>query len=138
MKTSYTSLLSLVGMFVVIGVSYELDLWIENLYRVAQQEFSGALSWLPFAYIAVLLLAGLLLVWLWLVFKEDQSSRLVAVVYILAGLGLLFYNVIAIVFGQALPLPMSLIIVPKSLSAFVSAVVTIVGFQRLLVRKAAQ
>ena len=137
MKTSYTSLLSLMGMFVVIGVAYELDRWIDNLYQVAQQEFSGALSWLLSAYIALLLLAGLLLVWLWLVFKEDQSIRVVAILYVLVGLGLLFHNVIAIAIAPGLSLPMQLMIIPKSFSAFVSAVVTIVGFQRLLVRKAA-
>ena len=131
MKNSYTSLVSLVGMFLVIGIAYELDTWIDDLYRTAQQEFTGALSWLVPAYMALLLLAGLLLAWLWFVYKIDKSFRLVAIVCSLFGLGLLLYNVIAIALVPGLP--MQLMIVPKFLSAFVSAVVAIVGFQRLFV-----
>jgi hypothetical protein len=135
MKSSNTSLVSLAGMFVVIGAAYELDHWIDNLYQAAQQEFTGALSWLIPAYMAVLLIAGLLLAWLWFVYKTGQNIRFVAIVYVLVGLGLLFYDVIAIAFAPSRSLPMQLLIVPQSLSAFVSAVVALVGFQRLFVRK---
>ncbi|MBL0345507.1 hypothetical protein [Candidatus Villigracilis affinis] len=135
MKKSYTSVASLLGMFFILSVAIGLDSWINNLHRVSQKEFGGALSWLVPANVAVLLLAGLLLVWLWFVYNKDQNIQVVAVIYILAGFGLLFYNVVAIAFSPSLPLPMQLAIIPQSLSAFVSAVVAIVGLQRLFSKK---
>jgi len=53
----------------------------------------------------------------------------------LTGLGLLFYNVVAIAFP--LGLPMSLVKAPGSISDFASAVVAIVGFHKLLGVRAA-
>jgi hypothetical protein len=137
MKKSYTSIMSLLGMFFILGVAFVFDNWIDNLHQVSRKEFSGALSWLVPANIAILLLAGLLLVWLWFVYNKDQNIRVVAIIYVLVGFGLLFYNVVAIAFSPSLSIPMQLTIIPQSLSAFVSAVVAIVGLQRLFVRKTA-
>lgn len=134
MKKFSTSIVSLLGMLFVIGTAFGLDNWTDNLRRVARQEFSGTLSWLVPAYMADLLLAGLLLVWLWFVYKKDENIRAVAIIYILVGLGLLFYNVVVFALAPT-QLPSQSTIVPKSLSAFVSAVVAIVGFQRLFVGK---
>ena len=136
MKKFSTSIVSLLGMLFVIGTAFGLDNWTDNLRRVARQEFSGTLSWLVLAYMADLLLAGLLLVWLWFVYKKDENIRVVAIIYILVGLGLLFYNVVVFALAPT-QLPSQSTIVPKSLSAFVSAVVAIVGFQRLFVGKIA-
>jgi inner membrane protein involved in colicin E2 resistance len=94
-----------------------------------------ALSWLVPANIAILLLAGLLLAWLWFVYNKDQNNRVIAIIYVLVGFGLLFYNVVVIALSSSLPIPMQLTIIPQSLSAFVSAVVTIVGLQRLFIGK---
>jgi apolipoprotein N-acyltransferase len=90
MKRPYTSVASLLGMFFILSVAIGLDNWINNLHQVSQKEFSGALSWLVPANIAVLLLAGLLLVWLWFVYNKDQNIRVVAIIYTLAGFGLLY------------------------------------------------
>jgi hypothetical protein len=137
MKKPYTSLASLLGMFLILSAAVGLENWIYNLRQISQKEFSGALSWLVPANISVLLLAGLLLGWLWFVYNKDQSNRGVAVIYVLIGLGLLFYDVLAIALAPILPLPMQLMRFPISLSAFVSAVVAIVGLQKLFSRRTA-
>jgi hypothetical protein len=108
-----------------------------RLRQVARQNFNAPFSWLVPANIAVLLVAGLVLVWLWFVYKRAQNLRVVAILYILVGVGLLFYNTIAIAFTPRLPMPMQLMIIPQSLSAFVSAVVAVVGFERLFIGKVA-
>lgn len=135
MKKPYTSVVSLLGMFFILSIAFGLDNWIDNIRQVSQKEFSGALSWLVPANIADLLLAGFLLVWLWFVYNKDQNIRVVAITYILVGFGLLFYNVLAIAFSSSLSIPMQLTIIPQSLPAFVSAVVAIVGLQRLFIGK---
>ncbi|MDP1715212.1 MAG: hypothetical protein Q8L41_10765 [Anaerolineales bacterium] len=129
MKKPYTSVVSLLGMFFILSVAIGLENWIYNLRKVSQIEFSGALSWLVPANIATLLMAGLLLVWLWFVYNKDQNIRSVAIIYVLAGLGFLFYSVFVIAF--TLNLPIQLMRFPNSLSAFVSAVVAVVGLQKL-------
>jgi len=137
MKKPYTSLASLLGMFLILSVAVGLENWIYNLRQISQKEFSGALSWLVPANISVLLLAGLLLGWLWFVYNKDQSSLVIAIIYVLVGFGSLFYNVLAIALAPILPLPMQLMRFPISPSAFVSAVVAIVGLQKLFNGKTA-
>ena len=135
MNKSLAPVVSLLGMIIVISLARQLDMWIDQLQQVARQNFNAPFSWLVPANIAVLLLAGGVLVWLWFVYKKASNFRVVAILYILAGLGLLFYNTVAIALTPRLPMPMQLMIVPQSLSAFVSAVVAIVGFERLFIGK---
>ena len=137
MKKSLTPIVSLLSMVVVISLARQLDIWIDQLRRVARQNFNAPFSWLVPSNIAILLIAGLVLVWLWFVYKKAQNFRGVAILYILVGLGLLFYNTVAIALTPRLPMPMQLMIIPQSLSAFVSAVVAIVGFERLFIGKVA-
>jgi hypothetical protein len=134
MKKTYSSVTALIGMFFLLIIAVGLENWIYNLRQASQEEFSGTLSWLVPANMAVLLLAGLLLVWLWFVYNKAQKAWWVAILYVLAGLGWLFYNVLAIAF--TLGLPLALMQYPVSLSAFVSAVVAIVGFHILFSRNA--
>jgi hypothetical protein len=115
MKKTYSSSLSLLGMFLVIGVAYGLDVWMDALKQVALSQFRMA-AWLLPATIANLLIAGLLLAWLWFVYSKADNHPVVALIYILVGFGLLFYNFVAMASG--LPLPMQLAIIPKSLTAF--------------------
>ncbi len=138
MKKSYSSIMSLLGMFLIIYIAYRLDIWIENIRRAAQKEFTITNSWLVPANIALLLLVGLLFIWHWFVNYKDNNIRVVAVTYILTGLGFLFYNSIAIALTlkSSLHLQFFLPVAPQSLSAFVSAFIAIVGMQRLLSRKA--
>jgi hypothetical protein len=137
MKKPYTSVISLLGMFLIICTAYRLDLWIDHIRRIAQQEFSTLNSFAP-ANLALLLLVALLFVWLWFVNYKDSNIRAVAIIYILVGLGLLFYNSIVIAFTpKSNPQSFSLIpIFPSSLSAFASAFIAVVGIQRLFSRKA--
>ena len=46
MKKSYTSIVSLVSMFLLIGVADGLDLWMDNLKRIAMSEFKVFSAWL--------------------------------------------------------------------------------------------
>jgi hypothetical protein len=120
------------GMLLVIGVAYGLDVWIDAYKQVALSQFKMA-AWLFPATIADLLIAGLLLAWLWFVYYKTDNHPVVALTYIIVGSGLLFYNFIAIAFN--LPIPMLLAVIPKSLSSLACALITIVGLQRLVFRK---
>jgi len=133
MKKYFTSIVSLVGMVLLIGVADGLDLWMDNLKRTAMSEFSVISSWLLPATIMELLFAGLLLTWLWYVTNKDGNHQVVNIILILVGLGLLFYNYLGSVSG--LPLPMLMEIIPKSLSSYASAIVAMVGLQRMIFRK---
>ena len=132
MNKSLTPIWSLLGMVVVIALARQIDIWIDRLRQTARQTPNNPFSWLVPANIAVLLLAGLVLVWLWFVYKKASNHRDVAVLYILVGLGLLFYAALSLTFTSSLPTFSQLTIVPQSLSAFVCALVTIIGFERLL------
>ena len=139
MKKPYTSIASLLGMFFIFAVAIGLENWIYRIRQLSRQEFGGVtglLSWLVPENLAYLLLAGLLLTWLWFVYNKDQNFRVVATIYILAGLGLLFYNVVAISFSSSsspqMPLPM---LPNQSLSTFTSSVIAVVGLQKLFSRK---
>ena len=129
MKNTYRSALSLLSMFVIMSVAVGLENWIYNLRHSSQSEFSGTLSWLIPGNLVVLLLAGLLLAWLWFVYTQTTITRGVAIVYFVAGLGVLFYNVIGITFLTTLPMLVGRF--PISLSAFVSSIVAIVGLHKL-------
>src|SRR5258706_8787071 len=135
MKKPCISIVSLLGMFFIIGVAHKLDIWIENIRRATQKEFPFTNSWLVPANIALLLLVGLLFIWLWFVNYKDSNIRVVAIIYMLVGLGLLFYNSIAIALTPKLNLQLLLPVAPQSLSAFASAFIAIVGIQRLFSRK---
>jgi len=133
MKKLYTSIVSLLGMFLIIYIAHRLDIWIDHVRRIARQEFNTLNSFAP-ANFALLLLVALLFIWLWFVTYKDQNIRVVAIIYVLVVLGLLFYNSIVIAFAsKSNPQSLSLIpIFPESLSAFVSAFIAIVGMQRLI------
>ena len=133
MKKSYTSIVSLVSMFLLIGVADGLDLWTDNLKRIAMSEFKVFSAWLLPATIMELLFAGLLLTWLWYLSNKDSNHLVVNIILVLIGLGLLFYNYLASVSG--LPLPLLLEIFPKSLTSFACAFVAMVGLQRLVFKR---
>ena len=131
MKKTYFSIFSILGMFIVVGVAYGLDIWMDNLKRIAMAEFRLS-SWLLIATIMELFFAGLLLAWLWFIYFKDENRPIVAIIYILFGSALLIYNYLVIT--AILPLPMQSAIVPKSLFSFASAFIAMAGLQRLLFR----
>jgi len=133
MKKYYSSIISLMGMLLIVGVASMLDIWMDHLKKIALSEFKVLSNWLLPATIVEFLFAGLLLVWLWYISNKDSNHPVVNIILILVGLGLLFYNYLASVSG--LPLPMWLSIVPNSLSSFASAFVAMVGLQRLVFKK---
>jgi hypothetical protein len=133
MKKYYSSIVSLLGMLLIVVVASKLDIWMDDLKQVAQSEFKVLSIWLLPATIVEIFFVGLLLVWLWYVSNKDNNHPVVNIILILVGLGLLFYNYLDSVFG--LPLPMLLEIYPKSLSSFASAFVAMLGLQRLVIKK---
>jgi len=132
LKKLFISILSLAGMFLVIGVAYWLDNRMDALRVIAMAEFKMG-TWLLPATAAHLVVAGLLLGWLWFIYSKDNDQRVIAILYILVGLGLLFYNYCAIAFSQQLTFLNA--IMPKSMTSSVCAVVAIVGLHRLIFRK---
>jgi hypothetical protein len=133
MKKYNSSLISLVGMLLVIGVAINLDNWMDHLKQIAQSEFKVLSNWLLPATIVEFIFVGLLLVWLWYVSNKDSNHLAVNIIFIVVGLGLLFYNYLASVSG--LPLPMLLSIYPNSLSSFACAFIAMVGLQGLVFKK---
>ena len=133
MKKYSTSIVSLVGMIIILSVAWKFDLWMDNLKQKALAEFSLTSSWLLPATTIELLFAGFLLSWLWFITNKDSNHLIVNIILILVGLGLIFYNSLASVSG--LPLPMLLSIYPKSLSSLTYAFVAMVGLQRLVIKK---
>jgi hypothetical protein len=136
MKKSYTSVFSLLGMCIVIVAAIGLDTWMDKLRQVAMANFSGTLTWFIPATVAELFFAGLVVTWLWFVYYKDRPDRLVALIITLAGLGLLFYNIVSIALAPVLLLPMLMTFNPKSLSMLACALVAVVGLQRLIFGKA--
>ncbi len=136
MQKPYSSIITVLGMLVVLGTAYGLDDWIESLRQASLRRFAGTLSWLIPAYLAVLSLASLMVAWLWLIHHQSRPGKLLALIYTFVGLGFLFYNVLAIVVAPRLPLPMQLAIIPQSLTAVTSALIAVIGLQRLILRQA--
>lgn len=132
MKKYYSSIISLLGMILIIWIASMLDGWLDHLKQVAQSEFKIVSNWLLPATIIEFLFAGVLLVWLWYLTNKDSNHLVVNIVITLFGLGMLFYNYLASVSG--LPLPMLLTIIPISLSSFASAFIAMVGLQRLVLK----
>jgi hypothetical protein len=134
MKKVYTPILSLLGMVFILGTAYGLDYWMDHSKIVAMAQFNSFLGWLLPSLIAELLFAGLVLAWLWYVYNQDSHNRIVALIFTMVGLGLLFYNCIPFAFAPN-NLPMLLEIVPKSMSSFTCALIAVVGLQRLIFGK---
>jgi hypothetical protein len=134
MKKPYTPVLSLLGMLLVLGVAFGLDTLMDHFKKAAMVQFNSFLGWLLPSLIADLLFAGLLLAWLWFVYYKDSPNRIVALIFTLVGLGLLFYNCIPFVFAPD-NLPLLMTVIPKSLSAFTCALIAVVGLQKLIFAK---
>lgn len=129
MKKLIISSLSLLGMFLIIGIAYGMDLWLDNLKLVAMSQFKMT-SWLLPATFAPLLIAGLLLLWLWFIYSQGDNHPVVAIVYIVVGVSLLFYNFVIITANTQLPMLNAL--TPKSMTSFVCAMASVVGLHRLI------
>jgi len=133
MKKPYTTFLSLGGMFLILSMAYGLDILTDSLKQLAMSQFAVPFSWLLPTTILEIVFVCLLLVWLGFVYNKDDDHLYSPLIFILVGLGLLFYNYVIIV--SDMPLPILMNIIPKSLSSFASAFVAVVGFQRLVFRR---
>jgi hypothetical protein len=120
-------------MILIIYIASILDTWMDDLKQTAYSKFKVLSNWLLPATIVELFFVGLLLLWLWYVFNKDSNHLAVNILFIVVGLGLLFYNYLASVSGLSLPLLLT--IIPNSLSSFASAYVAVVGLQRLVFQK---
>jgi hypothetical protein len=133
MKKTFSSSLSLLSTIPLIAVACGLDLWTDALKQVAQTGFTVISSWLFPATLANLIFAGLLLTWLWFIYFKTDPDRIVSSIFVLLGLGLLFYNYIISI--TSLHLPLLLMFIPKSLSSFASAILALVGLHKLIFQK---
>jgi hypothetical protein len=137
MNRYYSLGVPLIGMMAVLGIAYALDNWMNAIRQAAMSDFAGTLPWLVPSYLADLVVAGLILALLWFVHAKGDKGLTLPLVYVIVGLGWLFYNVLAIGLAGRLPLPMQLSLVPQSLPAFASAFIAVIGLQRLILRQAA-
>ena len=136
MKKLYSFVVPIAGLIVVLGVAYGLDNWIESIRKGSFQNFSGTLPWLIPTNIAHLAVASSILILLWFIYDKRFNNRVVALIYAVVGLGLLFYTAIAIALADRFPLPVPIIaFAPKSFTTFTSAIVAVVGVQQLFMKQ---
>jgi len=130
MKTNNAFVLPIAGLVVVLGIAYGLDSWIEALRQSAFQNFAGTLKWLIPTDIAHLVMAGFLLVLVWVFYKANSLP--VTLVYLVVGLGFLFYLAAWIALADVIPLPYLEALVPGTFTIFASAMVAVMGLQKII------
>ena len=138
MKKYLSFVVPIVGLILVLSVSYGLDNWIETIRRESLQKFTGTLNWLLPANFAQLFIAFLLLTLLWLIYYKKFNNRVVAFIYTLVGLGAVFYLTMAISLANRLPLPLLESLGPKSMTSFASAMIAVVGIHQLFTKQSDQ
>ncbi|HSL46833.1 MAG TPA: hypothetical protein VK897_25575 [Anaerolineales bacterium] len=127
----------------LIVLAYRLDYWIYDLRpSVSQQEFgAGAhLGWMSFAYFAALLMAGLLLTWLWFIQRHVQKHPVLSLTYVVLGAMMPIYSFVMIAISMSLNSPSFVVyfsMAPLSLASFASGFIACFGLQRLMFRQSA-
>lgn len=131
MKKFFSFLASVVGLIIVLGFAFWMDSGVDVLKIESLQTFSETIPWLVSANIANLVLAGLILTLLWFIYYKGYKSQTVGLIYFVVGFGLLFYPVIILPAANKLHLPLYIPLEPKTFTSFTSAIIVVVGLQRL-------
>jgi hypothetical protein len=137
------SIISILTGILLIFVAYQLDYWIYGLRpSVSEREFSvgSHIGWMAFAFFAVFLMAGLLLIWLWFTQHHVQKHPGLSLIYVVVGAAMPVYSLVMISISMSLNSPSFAVyfsIAPISLASFASAVIACFGLQRLIFRQSA-
>jgi hypothetical protein len=139
MRKSLSTRVPLIGLVIILSVAYGLDDWIETLRESTFRTYPATQGWLVpenilHLFISTFMLA-LILGLLWLIYIEGYYSRAAALIYVLVGLGITFYFVIAIPLAKPLPILFLKPLTPKSMTLLISSIVSIVGLQQLFAKK---
>jgi|GEM_PF-2661037 len=133
MKKFVPSLTSILAAILLIVIGYRLDHWISALARIYRQDANGPFDWMALAYLANVLMVSLSLAWLWFNNRSVQRNRVVALIYVVLGAGLLIFPMVAGSIRFDSPsFIIYLYIAPNSSAAFVSAFMIVFGLQRLI------
>ena len=133
MKKFAPSIISILVGVLLIVIGFRLDNWIDLLARISRRDFRGPFASMTPAYFANLFIVSLLLAWLWFTHRRVEKNRVVALVYVVLGAGLLIYTLVAISISSNSPsFVFYFYIAPNSSASFVSAFMIIFGLQRLI------
>jgi hypothetical protein len=133
MKQSVPSIISIATGILLIVIGYRLDLWISRLARIYRQDSNGPFDWMALAYVADVFMVSLSLTWLWFTHRRVQRNRVVALTYVVLGVGLLFYTVVRsfLSFNSSSSI-IYFYIAPNSLASSVCSFIIVFGLQRLI------
>jgi hypothetical protein len=133
MKKFIPSVISILAAILLIVIGYKLDHWISALARIYRQDANGPFDWMAWAYLANVLMVSLSLAWLWFTHRSVQRNRVVALIYVVLGAGLLIYPIVASSIRFDSPsFILYFYIAPNSSAAFASAFMIVFGLQRLI------
>ena len=143
MKKIPPSIVSIFAGILFIVTSYWLDYWTYHLRpSISQEGFDVGQyqAWLAFAYVATLLMAGLLMVWLWFTQHHVQKHPMLSLIYVVLGAMMPIYSLVIISISMSLNSPSFVVyfsIAPLSLASFASMFIGCFGLQRLIFRQSA-
>lgn len=118
---------SLTAMLAIFILAYGMDRWIHRLKVEARNNYNPTPVWWANS-ICNLILMGVCLLLFWLVTFKWAIDRLTAVLYLLIGLFLLFYNPVAISFKLTF-LPAFW---PQTLMLTAAAFIAVIGLFNLI------
>ena len=145
MKKIPPSIISILAGIFLIAMAYRLDYWTYNLrLSVSQRDFrvgedlTEHLTWMASTFFAVLLMAGLLLIWLWFTQRHVQKQSVLSLIYVVLGAIMPIYSLVIMSISISLNSPSFVVyfsIAPLSLASFASAFIACFGLQRLIFRQ---
>ena len=124
-------------------MAYRLDYWIYGSRpSISQGDFGVGihLTWMAFAFFAVLLMAGLLLVWVWFTQRQVAKHPVVSLIYVVLGGMMPIYSVAMLAISMSINSPSFVVyfsIPPLSLASFTSVFLFVFGLQRLVLKQSA-
>jgi hypothetical protein len=133
MKKFVPSVVSIGAGILLIIIGYRLDIWISRLAQIYRQDSNGPFDWMAIAYFGDVIMVSLLLAWLWMTHRRVERNRLVALVYVVLGIGCLFYTIVASFISSNSPsFAIHFYIAPNSLASSASSFMIVFGLQRLI------
>ncbi len=120
-------LFSLISMLAILILAYGMDRWIHRLKVEVGNNFNPAPVWWANS-ICNLVLMGACLLLFWFVTFKWERDLVTAVLYLLIGLFLLFYNAVAISFKLSFIPPFF----PQTLALTATAFITVTGLFNLI------
>ena len=137
------SIISMFAGILLIIMAYRLDYWTYDLRRAFSQQGFGIgqhLTWMASSFFAVLVMAGLLLLWVWFTQRYVQKHPGLSLIYVVLGAMMPIYSLVIISMSIRLNSPSFVVyfsMAPLSLASFASTFIACFGLQRLILRQSA-